>query len=212
MPAAIFFSHSRTINTPTALSDLPSVVLRLVPLIVAHIKLKYLAKSAYERKAAWAPGDFDYVSGVPQQLLVVLLGLVYATVAPIILPFVVLYFGLSFVVYRYQLLYVYMPEVQTGGRIWPVMFGRIMLGRGVFFSKYCVCLWCKCSFFSSTLHLCVCLLLISPLLFKGCVVYEITMLGVFIIFKGAIQAPLMIPVSLFVILVFSQGDDDYYYH
>ena len=71
------------------------------------------------------PEPFDFGDYVPQELLVLLVGLVYATVAPIILPFVVIFFAMGYFVYKYSFVYVFVPEFQTGGKLWPVIFKRV---------------------------------------------------------------------------------------
>eukprot|EP00053_Salpingoeca_punica_P016854 m.160744 g.160744 ORF g.160744 m.160744 type:complete len:699 (+) comp17056_c2_seq5:91-2187(+) len=147
----IFFTNYVMLQ---AISSVPMSVLKFFKLIIVKLKLKYLARSERERLAVWEPESPNYVEDLPGQMLVVMLGMVYATVAPIILPFVILFFGFSYIIYRFSFLYMLKPEFETGGLFWPLIFDRIML---------------------------------------GVMVYEFTMLGVFGIFKGAAQAPLMVP-------------------
>ncbi|KAJ9691099.1 hypothetical protein PVL29_013323 [Vitis rotundifolia] len=77
---------------------------RIVPLIIFHLKRKYLCKTETEVKEAWAPGDFGYVSRVPGDLLIITIVLCYSVIAPIILPFGVLYFGLGWLILRNQVM------------------------------------------------------------------------------------------------------------
>ena len=72
---------------------------------------------------------FDYGRICAEHLLILLLGLAYATVAPLLLIFVLFYFVLAFVTWRHQLLYVYQPSrnravelAESGGMMWPTMF------------------------------------------------------------------------------------------
>lgn len=51
----------------------------------------------------------------PQQCLVFSIAMVFSTIAPLVLAFAAVYFGLFYLVYRYQLLYVYTTELQTAG-------------------------------------------------------------------------------------------------
>ncbi|KAF9950518.1 hypothetical protein BGZ72_007853 [Mortierella alpina] len=55
----------------------------------------------------------------PPAILVFCIGIVYATVAPLILPFVTLYFTLYYFVFRHQFLYVYHQPIETGGLAFP---------------------------------------------------------------------------------------------
>ncbi|PIA57760.1 hypothetical protein AQUCO_00600468v1 [Aquilegia coerulea] len=62
-----------------------------------------------------------YTSVIPRILLFVLLGITYFFLAPLILPFVLAYFCLGYVVYRNQLINVYAPKYDTAGKFWPIV-------------------------------------------------------------------------------------------
>lgn len=64
--------------------------------------------------------SFPYHTEVPRVLLLGLLGFTCAILAPLILPFLVVYFFLGYVVYRNQILNVYVPKYETGGQMWPI--------------------------------------------------------------------------------------------
>lgn len=74
-----------------------------------------------ERKA-WAPEPPQYGDWLPTALFVLCLGLVYSTIAPLMLIVVAVYFAFGFIVFRYQLLYVYGANYQTNGRLWLHLF------------------------------------------------------------------------------------------
>ncbi len=62
------------------------------------------------------------------QVLVMLIGLTYGTVAPLVLPFAVIFFALGCVVYQYQLVYVFTPKYESGGAMWPLLVKQIIFG------------------------------------------------------------------------------------
>ncbi|XP_062212040.1 CSC1-like protein RXW8 isoform X2 [Phragmites australis] len=64
--------------------------------------------------------SFPYHTEVPKVLLFGLLGFTCSVLAPLILPFLLLYFFLSYVVYRNQFLNVYCTKYDTGGLYWPI--------------------------------------------------------------------------------------------
>ncbi|PIA30024.1 hypothetical protein AQUCO_05700019v1 [Aquilegia coerulea] len=99
---------------------------RLVPLIIFHLKRKYFCKTDDEVREAWAPGDINYATRVPNDLLIVTIVLCYSVIAPIIIPFGVAYFGVGWLVLRNQALKVYVPSYESYGRMWPHMHGRIL--------------------------------------------------------------------------------------
>lgn len=79
-----------------------SEILRLKPLIIYHLKNTFLVKTEQDREQAMDPGSLDFASSEPRIQLYFLLGLVYSVVTPIFLPFIVVFFSLSYVVFRHQ--------------------------------------------------------------------------------------------------------------
>uniref|UniRef100_A0ACD5UQ32 Uncharacterized protein n=1 Tax=Avena sativa TaxID=4498 RepID=A0ACD5UQ32_AVESA len=77
-------------------------VLRLKPLVMFHIKNTFLVRTEQDREQAMDPGSLDFGTNEPRIQLYFLLGLVYAAVAPILLPFIIVFFSLSYLVYRHQ--------------------------------------------------------------------------------------------------------------
>lgn len=77
-------------------------ILRLKPLIFFHLKNFFLVKTEKDREEAMDPGSLGFNTGEPQIQLYFLLGLVYAVVSPILLPFIIVFFALAYVVYRHQ--------------------------------------------------------------------------------------------------------------
>ncbi|KAJ6842001.1 CSC1-like protein HYP1 [Iris pallida] len=65
--------------------------------------------------------SIPYHSEIPRILLVELLGLVYFLLAPLILPFLLVFFFIGYIIYRNQLLNVYLPKYETGGKFWPIV-------------------------------------------------------------------------------------------
>ncbi|KAK4589079.1 hypothetical protein RGQ29_019903 [Quercus rubra] len=99
---------------------------RIIPLIIFHLKRKYLCKTEAEVKEAWHPGDLRYGTRFPGDMLIVTIVLCYSVIAPIIIPFGVVYFGLGWLILRNQALKVYVPAYESYGRMWPHMHKRIL--------------------------------------------------------------------------------------
>ncbi|XP_015582011.2 CSC1-like protein ERD4 [Ricinus communis] len=99
---------------------------RIVPLIIYHLKRKYLCKTEDELKEAWKPGDFGYATRVPGDMLIITIVLCYSIIAPLIIPFGVVYFGLGWLVLRNQALKVFVPSFESYGRMWPHIHTRIL--------------------------------------------------------------------------------------
>lgn len=77
---------------------------RMIPLIIYHLKRKYLCKTEAELKEAWAPGDLGYGTRIPADMLILTIVLCYSVIAPVIIPFGVIYFGLGWLVLRNQVM------------------------------------------------------------------------------------------------------------
>ena len=77
-------------------------ILRLKPMIIYHLKNFFTVKTEKDREEAMDPGSLSFNTGEPQIQLYFLLGLVYAVVTPILLPFIIVFFGLAYVVFRHQ--------------------------------------------------------------------------------------------------------------
>jgi hypothetical protein len=75
---------------------------RLVPLLIFHLKKRCLCKTDAEVEAAWQPGSFSYLSLIPNDLLVLVITLSYAVIAPVILVFAFAYYGFGWFIMRHQ--------------------------------------------------------------------------------------------------------------
>lgn len=77
-------------------------ILMLKPLIIFHLKNFFLVKTEKDREEAMDPGSLGFNTGEPRIQFYFLLGLVYATVTPLLLPFIIVFFALAYVVFRHQ--------------------------------------------------------------------------------------------------------------
>lgn len=101
-------------------------ILRLKPLIIYHLKNTFLVKTEKDREEAMDAGSIGFNTGEPQIQFYILLGLVYAAVTPLLLPFILVFFGFSYVVYRHQIINVYNQEYESAAAFWPDVHGRII--------------------------------------------------------------------------------------
>ncbi|XP_043703953.1 CSC1-like protein HYP1 isoform X2 [Telopea speciosissima] len=65
--------------------------------------------------------SFPFHSEIPKILFFGLLGITYFFLAPLILPFLLAYYCLGYIIYRNQLLNVYELKFETGGKFWPIV-------------------------------------------------------------------------------------------
>ncbi|XP_029128502.1 CSC1-like protein RXW8 isoform X2 [Cajanus cajan] len=64
--------------------------------------------------------SFPYHTEVPKVLLFGFLGFTCSILAPLILPFLLIYFFLAYLVYRNQIINVYITKYDSGGQFWPI--------------------------------------------------------------------------------------------
>jgi len=102
-------------------------IVRLVGLILTILFTK-LASVEYQKKKAETPPDFQYGPQLSIGLLMWTITCAYATIAPLILPFAVIYFFLDYVVQKYQLLQVHRPNFETFGTFWPAVVSIMLNG------------------------------------------------------------------------------------
>ena len=73
------------------------------------------------------PGWFNYHKILAQDMLVVVISVVFAVVAPIVLIPCAVFCFLSRIVWTHQFLYVYESAFETGGRFWRTIQCTIMI-------------------------------------------------------------------------------------
>jgi hypothetical protein len=110
----------------TSLTGYPFILLRLKALLIDYFYIKYWCKTVRSVKMRQMPPRCDYGSEYPEALLVFCIGITYTVISPIILPFVFLFFCLAYVANIYQLLYIFVPQFESGGLFWPTVFKRII--------------------------------------------------------------------------------------
>ncbi|XP_010258239.1 PREDICTED: CSC1-like protein HYP1 [Nelumbo nucifera] len=98
-------------------TSLSSELFRMIPLIWDFIKRHCSGSYADEFDVPSIP----YRCEIPRILFFELLGITYFFLAPLILPFLLVYYCLGYIIYRNQLLNVYTPKFETGGKFWPIV-------------------------------------------------------------------------------------------
>lgn len=75
---------------------------------------------------SYGPMTFPYHTEIPRVLLFGLLGFTSSVTAPLMLPFLMVYFLLAYLVYRNQFINVYFTKYDTGGLYWPIAHNAII--------------------------------------------------------------------------------------
>ena len=77
-------------------------ITRIRAFVLFHLKNWFLVKTEKDREEAMDPGSICFYWSEPRIQLYFLLGLVYSTVTPLLLPFILVFFAFAYVVYRHQ--------------------------------------------------------------------------------------------------------------
>jgi hypothetical protein len=109
-----------------SLTGFPLQVTRIVPMIVGIFSLHFRSLTQRIRKGIKLPPTINYGETYPEHLLIFTVGITYAVIAPIILPFVLLYFLLGYIASLNEALYIYTPSYESGGLFWPLVFRRMI--------------------------------------------------------------------------------------
>lgn len=107
-------------------AGIASEILRLKPLVIFHLKNMFLVKTERDREHAMNPGSVDFPETIPSLQLYFLLGIVYAVVTPILLPFILVFFAFAYFIYRHQVINVYNQQYESGAAFWPHVHSRII--------------------------------------------------------------------------------------
>ncbi|CAD6272070.1 unnamed protein product [Miscanthus lutarioriparius] len=108
-------------------SGIAAEVLRLKALVIFHIKNAFLVRTEHDREQAMDPGSLDFYNSEPRLQLYFLLGLVYAVVTPMLLPFIIVFFSLAYLVFRHQIINVYSQQYESGAQFWPDVHMRLII-------------------------------------------------------------------------------------
>ncbi|CAN0892622.1 CSC1-like protein At4g02900 [Linum grandiflorum] len=109
-------------------SGIAAEVLRLVPLVMFHLKNTFLVKTEQDREEAMDPGSISFPISEPRIQLYFLLGFVYAPVTPMLLPFILVFFAFAYVIFRHQIINVYDQKYESGAAYWPDVHRRLIIG------------------------------------------------------------------------------------
>eukprot|EP00887_Chlorella_sp_A99_P001230 scaffold14.g1230.t1 len=119
---AIFFT---TFLMLQALLVKPLALLR--PLGLALFLTRTLLCATERAKARlWQGQTFDYGTKIPDSTIAILLGLVFCVICPIIAPLALLCLAFELLLMKYQLLWVFSAEYESGGKAWPIAFNQVM--------------------------------------------------------------------------------------
>lgn len=106
-----------------------SIVQSLLRFLIArNATLRMKKKIIVGMRAIDDPGWFPFHKILAQDMLVVVISVVFAVVAPIVLLPCILYFLFSRIIWTHHHLYIYESVFESGGQFWPKIFRRFVFG------------------------------------------------------------------------------------
>ncbi|RYR09120.1 hypothetical protein Ahy_B05g077226 [Arachis hypogaea] len=106
----------------TGWTSVSSELFRIIPLIFSLIRRPFTSPSDEFEEVPSIP----YHRDVPRILFFGLLGIIYFFLAPLILPFLLAYLCLAYIVFRNQFMNVYAPKYETAGKCWPIVHNSMI--------------------------------------------------------------------------------------
>ncbi|KAL7754080.1 hypothetical protein RI367_000059 [Sorochytrium milnesiophthora] len=109
-----------------SLGVLPLDLARAAPLARALFRRTFSTMTPREYINITTPPNFDYDIVVTQLLFQAFIAMMYAWVHPLILIMSCFYFLIAYVVFKYQVMYIYTTSSQSGGALFPTVYKRIV--------------------------------------------------------------------------------------
>ncbi|XP_014633436.1 CSC1-like protein At1g69450 [Glycine soja] len=102
-------------------TSVSSELFRVIPFIFSWITRPFTSQDD-EFEVPSTP----YHKDIPRVLFFGLLGITYFFLAPLILPFLLAYFCLAYIIFRNQFINVYAPKYDTAGKFWPIIHNSMI--------------------------------------------------------------------------------------
>ena len=101
---------------------------QIINLIFITIKKNLFGRTPREIREWTQPPEFEYAIYYSNILFMTTVAMVFAPLAPLVAVAGAVVFWISSWVYKYQLMFVFISRVETGGRLWNVVINRILAG------------------------------------------------------------------------------------
>ncbi|KDR75655.1 hypothetical protein GALMADRAFT_68322 [Galerina marginata CBS 339.88] len=99
---------------------------QIINLVWLSFKTHVFGRTPRDIREWTQPPDFQYAVYYSNILFMAAVGMVFAPLAPLVVLAAAIVFWMSSWVYKYQLMFVYVSKVESGGRIWNVIINRLL--------------------------------------------------------------------------------------
>ena len=108
------------------------VIVQAAPFVLKYVKKHWLNSTPRDLFELEAPPKFQYFENYGFLLTTLLIAFAYSLITPMVLPFAAVSFALAYMVLKYQLLFIFETDVESGGIWWPKVFNLICFSIGFF--------------------------------------------------------------------------------
>lgn len=89
-------------------------------------------KTPRDYRELYKPPIFNFALHLPQPMMILIISIIYSVFSTKILVSGLIYFIIGFYVYKYQLMYSVVHPPHSTGKVWPIVFRRIVVGLLLF--------------------------------------------------------------------------------
>lgn len=89
-------------------------------------------KTPRDYRNLYKPPIFNFALHLPQPIMILIITIIYSVFSTKILVSGLIYFIIGFYVYKYQLMYSVVHPPHSTGKVWPIVFRRIVVGLLLF--------------------------------------------------------------------------------
>ncbi|AAS54377.1 AGL114Cp [Eremothecium gossypii ATCC 10895] len=94
--------------------------------------VKITCKTPRQRRELYNPPIFNFGLHLPQPILILLITIIYSVMSTKILASGLAYFIVGYYVYKYQLIYATDHLPHSTGKVWPLVYRRVIMGLLIF--------------------------------------------------------------------------------
>ncbi|KAF8526059.1 DUF221-domain-containing protein [Hysterangium stoloniferum] len=100
---------------------------QIIKLVWTSIRTRLFGRTPRDIREWTQPPDFEYAVYYVNMLFMAAVGIIFAPLAPLVAAMACVVFWISSLVYKYQLMFVFITHVESGGRLWNVVVNRLLI-------------------------------------------------------------------------------------
>ncbi|KAF8178610.1 hypothetical protein K438DRAFT_1977846 [Mycena galopus ATCC 62051] len=100
---------------------------QIIKLVWVSFKTRVFGRTPRDIREWTQPPRFEYAIYYSNLLFMATVGLIFAPLVPLVSLAAAIVFWMSSWVYKYQLMFVFITKVETGGRLWNVVINRVLV-------------------------------------------------------------------------------------